>query len=162
MPPRSLSNRDPYWFETATFGGLGIGANMAVRRSLAGTDLFDQRLGRGTLLRIGEESRAFASLIDRGYSIVHVPCAIVVHSSVARDVSLEASSSAAYWLLLFSDSPGHRRDLISFLSRRIRRVPLTWERNPRGAGEIITSGWRSLVKAGVKGLFLFLRTPRNS
>jgi cellulose synthase/poly-beta-1,6-N-acetylglucosamine synthase-like glycosyltransferase len=29
---RALSDQDPHWFEIATFGGLGLGANMALRK----------------------------------------------------------------------------------------------------------------------------------
>ena len=147
---RSLTSRSPLWFEIATFGGLGFGTNMVVRKSVCtGDQLFDVRLGRGTPIRLGEESHAFASLLKRGYSAVHVPQAIVVHPSSPRDVQLEASSSMAYWLLLFVESPDHRGDLLRFLFRRIRRVPLSWDRRPQLPGDIITSGWRVYLRAGL-------------
>jgi glycosyltransferase involved in cell wall biosynthesis len=157
-PPRLLTSRSPLWFEIATFGGLGFGTNMVVRKSLcAGDQLFDVRLGRGTPIRLGEESHAFASLLKRGYSAVHVPQAIVIHPSSPRDVQLEASSSMAYWLLLFVESPDHRGDLLRFLFRRIRRVPLSWDRRPQLPGDIITSGWRVYLRAGLHALQLFAR-----
>ena len=160
-PPRRLSNHDKTWFEIATFGGLGIGANMALRRSsCAGWKIFDERLGRGAPFRIGEESHAFASLIEHGYSAVHVPAAIVVHPVKPRDIATEAKSSVAYWLLLFSEFPNHRLDLLRFLWRRLRRRPLPWPRNPREAGEIISSGWRVRLQAAMAGVLLFLGTPK--
>jgi glycosyltransferase involved in cell wall biosynthesis len=64
---RTLSNHDHHWFEIATFGGLGLGANMAFRRqACADHNFFDERLGRGAPFEIGEESYAFASLLTRG------------------------------------------------------------------------------------------------
>lgn len=51
--PRSLSNKDPEWFGIATFGGLGLGSNMAFRREACiGKKLFDERLGRGAPFEI--------------------------------------------------------------------------------------------------------------
>lgn len=160
-PPRRLSNRDAHWFEIATYGGLGIGANMALRKSsCAGWKVFDERLGRGAPFRIGEESHAFTSLLARGYSAVHVPAAVVVHPFKPLNVAQEAKSSIAYWLLLFSEFPDHRLELIRFLFRRLRRKPLPWPRIPQEAGEIISSGWRVRLQAAMAGVLLFLRTPK--
>jgi glycosyltransferase involved in cell wall biosynthesis len=159
---RYLSNKDPLWFEIATFGGLGFGTNMALRRdACSGWKGFDERLGRGTPLRIAEESHAFASLLSRGYRAAHVPAAIVVHPLKPIDVQQEASSSIAYWLLLFSDFPGHRLDLVRFLIKRVLRRPIPWPRSPQEAGEIINSGWRVYLKAVFNGALLFLRNRRS-
>lgn len=160
-PVRRLSNKDPRWFEIATYGGLGTGSNMALRKSsCGGWRLFDERLGRGAPFRIAEESHAFASLIARGYSAVHVPAAIVVHPFKPLNVAQEAKSSIAYWLLLFSEFPGHRLDLMRFLFRRLRRKPLPWPRVSQDAGEIIRSGWGVRLKAVLAGALIFLRTPK--
>lgn len=160
--PRTLSNLDPLWFETATFGGLGVGNNMALRRSACPDGVaFDVRLGRGAPIRIAEESHAFASLLARGHRAVHVPNAVVVHPLTNGDILARASSSVAYWLLLFVEFPGHRMDLLRFLSRRLRRKPLTWPRNPQAAGDIITSGWRVYLRATFRGALIYLRS-RNS
>ncbi len=161
-PARVLSSQDPQWFEIATFGGLGLGTNMALRKSAcAGWKVFDERLGRGAPFRIAEESHAFASLLSRGYRAVHNPAAIVVHPSKPISVEQEASSSIAYWLLLFFEFPGHRLDLIRFLLRRLRQKPLTWPRNPQAAGEIISSGWRVRLKASLSGTLLYLRSRKS-
>jgi glycosyltransferase involved in cell wall biosynthesis len=160
-PPRSLSKKDPQWFEIATFGGLGVGTNMALRRVFCmGWKVFDERLGRGAPLWIAEESHAFAVLLARGYRAVHVPAAVVIHPMKPRDIELEASTSFAYWLLLFCEFPGHRLDLLQFLLRRLRRKKLTWPRDPQGPGEIINSGWRMYLKAGWAGTMLYLRTRK--
>jgi hypothetical protein len=62
---------------------------------------------------------------------------------------------------LFNEFPEQRMNLLRFILRRIRRQPLDWPRDPQEPGEIVTSGWRVLVKASVKGLWLFLRTPKE-
>jgi O-antigen biosynthesis protein len=161
-PTRFLGSRDPLWFEIANFGGLGYGTNMALRKSSAGPQIFDHRLGRGTPLWIAEESYAFAALIARGYRAAHVPPAIVIHPSKPRDIQREASTSFAYWLLLFFDFPGHRMDLLRFLFRRLLRKKLPWPRDPQEPGEVITSGWRIYVKAGFAGTLLYLRNRKHS
>jgi glycosyltransferase involved in cell wall biosynthesis len=168
MPPtpdqliaRTLSNEDLHWFEIATFGGMGLGANMALRKqACADRRFFDERLGRGAPFEIGEESYAFALLLSRGYRIAYIPSAVVHHPPLTRaSIEHEAETSFSYWLLLFSTFPRQRIDLLGFLIRRLRRKPLDWPRFPQGPGEIMSSGWPLKVKAAWKGLLLFLRTP---
>lgn len=160
---RTLNNRDPQWFEITTFGGMGLGGNMALRRSACKDWMvFDERLGRGAPFHIGEESFAFAGLLQRGYTAAYLPSAVVFHPALRRDpIDFEARNSLAYWLLLFATFPAQRINLLLFLFRRLRRKPLTWPRESQEAGEILTSGWRVLFKAGFKGAWLFLRTPRD-
>jgi glycosyltransferase involved in cell wall biosynthesis len=161
-PLRSVSNQDRLWFEIATFGGLGVGNNMALRRTACMDGaIFDVRLGRGAPIRIAEESHAFASLLASGYRAVHVPAAIVFHPVTPEDIEQEASNSIAYWLLLFAEFPGHRLDLLRFLYKRLRRRPLTWHRNPQTAGKIIMSGWKVYLRAGLRGGMLFLRSWKS-
>jgi glycosyltransferase involved in cell wall biosynthesis len=160
--PINLGSKDPHWFEIATFGGLGLGANMALRRRFcASGNFFDERLGRGAPFEIGEESYAFAWLLSHGYRVAYLPSAVVYHPPIHRHaIEHEARNSITYWLLLFSEFPGQRTSLIRFIVRRLRRKPLDWSREPQEPGEIVTSGWRVLCKAGIEGLWLFLRTPR--
>lgn len=160
--PRSLSNQDSHWFEIATFGGMGLGSNMAVRKAACPGKLFDERLGRGAPFEIGEESCAFASLLSRGYNVVYLPSAVVFHPPLSRtSVEHEARNSITYWLLLFAEFPEQRRNLLRFILRRLRHKPLEWPREPQEPGEIVTSGWRVLLKASAQGLWLFLRTPKQ-
>ena len=161
--PRKLSNQDRQWFEIATFGGMGIGCNMALRRSACvGWTVFDERLGRGAPFHIGEESYAFAGILSHGFTAVYLPSAVVFHPLHKRyPIEFEARNSLAYWLLLFSSFPPQRLNLLRFIVRRIRRKRLDWPRETQEAGEIVTSGWRVLFKAGLKGVWLFLRTPRD-
>lgn len=164
MEPRSLSSQDPHWFEAASFGGVGLGSNMALRRSAcAGFKVFDERLGRGAPFQIAEENYAFAKLLSLGHTAVHVPSAIVYHPRLHRiDIEQEARYSMTYWLLLYSEFPAHRMDLLRFLFARLRRKKLTWPRDPQDAGDIIQSSWLVKLKAGVTGTLLFLRSRKKS
>lgn len=158
--PWRLCNRDPRWFEIAAFGGLGIGTNMALRRSAcAGWNVFDERLGRGAQFEGMEEHYAFVRLLSLGHSAAHVPAAIVFHRSQMRgDIKQEARNQIGYSMLLFSEYPSHRLDLLRFLFRRMRHKPLTWPRDSPDPGEIITSGWRVLLPASFGAALLFFRT----
>lgn len=132
LPSRYVSKEDPLWFEMATFGGLGYGTNMAMRRkSCPNWHPFDERLGRGAAIHIAEESYAFASLLACGYRAAHVCDAAVVHPDKPFRVEEEATASVAYWLTLFAGFPGHRLDLIRFLGKRLLRRELSWPRDPR-------------------------------
>lgn len=160
-PARFLGNKDPQWFEMATFGGMGWGANMAVRKAVCSVwKGFDIRLGRGAPLRIAEESHAFASLLALGYRTAYVPAAVVYHPVKPWDARQEAISSFAYWLLLLCEFPGHRLDLIRFLTRRLRGKSITWPRDPQTPGQIISSGWGVRIKAGFAGTLLYLRSRK--
>lgn len=155
-PTRFLGSGDPLWFERANFGGLGFGTNMALRKSACGGQpIFDERLGRGAPLWIAEESHAFTTLIARGYRAAHVPQAIVIHPSKPRDIQREASTSFAYWLLLFFEFPAHRMDMLRFLSRRLSGRKLPWPRDPQEPGEVLSSGWRVHIKAMLQGTRLY-------
>jgi hypothetical protein len=105
-------NRDhPYWFEMAHFGGIGNGNNMAFRRSLFdGWSGFDTRLGRGAPVASGEEHRALGELIERGWTVVYTPAAIVRHpepctSPERREQHLRSRSDlAAYAVFLLLET----------------------------------------------------------
>ena len=74
------------WFEHANFGGIGQGANLAIRRNVfASWAGFDERLGAGTAIAGAEEHHAFFCLIDRGHRVVYAPAATVYHPSPATD-----------------------------------------------------------------------------
>jgi hypothetical protein len=87
---------------------------------------------------------------------------VVYHPSLSRtSIDREARNSFTYWLLLFSEFHAQRASLVRFLFRRLRGKRLDWPRNPQEPGEIVSSGWRVLLVAGIKGLWLFLRTPKD-
>lgn len=161
--PCSLSNQDAHWIEIAGFGGIGLGANMAFRkRALPIYPFFDERLGRGAPFEISEESYGFAWLLSRGYRVVTLPSAVVYHPPLSRtSIEREARNSFACWLLFLAEFPGQRLNLLRFLIRRLCGKPLDWPRNPQKPGEIVSSGWSVLIPAALKGLWLFIRTPKQ-
>jgi len=160
---RSLSNKDPDWFGIATFGGLGLGSNMAFRRqACVGHQIFDERLGRGAPFEIAEENYAFAFLLSQGYTAVYLPDAIVFHpAGNAPNIRQEARNSIAFSMLLFSEFPRRRLDLLRFLYGRLRKKPLTWPRDTPDPGEIITSGWRVLLQASFDAALLFISARKK-
>ncbi len=163
--PRFINDKTPEWFEIATFGGLGLGSNMALRKSACTIPkVFDERLGRGAPFQIAEENYAFANLLLRGFTAAFIPAATVFHPSLRRSsIEQEARNMVTFWLLLFSEFPRQRLALSRFLIKRLRRKPLAWPRNGQDPGDIINSHWLVKVKATVTGLLLFLRTriPRD-
>ena len=136
---------------------------MAFRRSaLPDGRFFDERLGRGAPFEIAEESYAFVWLLSRGHRVVYVPSAAVHHPPLSRTtIEREARNSFSYWLLLLSEFPQQRPNLIRFLFRRLRGKPLEWPRNTQEPGEIVSSSWHVLIPAAFEGLFLFIRTPKS-
>jgi glycosyltransferase involved in cell wall biosynthesis len=153
-----ISRDHPHWLEIAAFGGLGSGANMAIRKSTCrNRHPFDERLGSGAPFEQGEENFAFAKLIKQGQVAVHVPSAIVYHPEKELELGPFAARSFAFWLLLLEEFPKERGILIQYLWSRIRRVPLPWPRNPQQAGVVISAGWRLYLRAGVQGALLYLR-----
>ena len=161
-PARFLSNEHRQWFEIAAFGGLGIGTNMALRKAAcSGWKVFDERLGRGTQFQGMEEHHAFVHLLSIGYCAVHVPAAVVLHRSQKHgDIKQEACNQIAYSMLLFSEFPRSRVDLLRFLFRRVRRKPLNWPRDTPDPGEIISSGWRVLLPATFRAAVRFFRNRK--
>lgn len=163
LPVRSISAGDPLWFEIATFGGMGLGTGMALRKSACSAwKGFDVRLGRGAPIHIAEEFHAAAALLDLGYRVALAPAAVVRHPFKPLDrehLAREAASSFAYWLLL-SEFPGHRLDLIRFLLRRLRGKALPWPRDSQAPGQIVSSGWKFRIKAGLAGTLLYLRSRK--
>jgi len=161
---RFLDNKNTQWFEITVFGGLGRGCNMAFRRSACKLpNMFDERLGRGAPYRGMEEHFAFAKLLSGNHAAVYVPSATVFHfRSNLMVPSRDARNAVAYVLLLFTEFPQHRLDLLRFLIRRIRRKPLNWKRDAPDPGQLVTSNWLILFKAGISGTLLYLRTRKTA
>ena len=126
------------WFETVTFGGIGLGANMAFRR--AAFDVwagFDERLGYGTPIGGGEEHDAFFRLISAGHRVVYTPAAVVRHPhprtmAEARAKHLRTlASSSAYLTRLFIEAPGFRWATLVATARWLIGASLAECRGPR-------------------------------
>jgi GT2 family glycosyltransferase len=110
---RLLRRTHGEWFEIASFGGVGNGANMAFRRAaLFHVGGFDARLGAGSPLPGCEEHETFMRVIEAGYTAVSDPSAVVFHDGSARDPQRRAAVQFAmafpYMLFLFIEKPGYR------------------------------------------------------
>ncbi len=130
----SLDRANEHWFELANLGGLGIGPNMAFRRSAFEVwDGFDERLGPGTIIHGCEESRAFFSLVERGFHVVYTPAALVLHPSPPpSDLQVRArylntlTASTAYLTLLMVEEPAYRRKTLAIVVAALRRTSRPW------------------------------------
>lgn len=153
-----------FWFETANFGGMGNGMNMAFRsKAFRVWPGFDERLGRGTPIDTCDEHYAFFRLISLGWSVVYSPTAIVYHPfpKTREDVQQwhirNLRSTAAYALFLFFEQPSYRRKVI-IASRewifgkdrtwgRVTNLPTVFRPAPR---------WKELV-AAMTGPYLYAK-----
>jgi cellulose synthase/poly-beta-1,6-N-acetylglucosamine synthase-like glycosyltransferase len=149
------------WFERASFGGVGQGANLAIRRSVfASWPGFDERLGAGRPIVGAEEHHAFFSLIDRGYQVVYTPCASVLHpypATVAgrRDLQrIQLATTSAHLALLLAEHSRYRRHAMMYALQALAGRRRPWRPEPHD-GQLGT--WRT-AWAGVTGLGLYLRT----
>ncbi len=160
---RFLDKNAQSWFEVAAFGGLGIGTNMSLRKSECRlSEMSDERLGRGAPYYGMEEHDAFTQLLSQGYCAVHIPAAVVHHTSQNQlDLKKEARSLFAYSMLLYSEFPSNRGDLLRFLFRRMRHRPLTWAGNSPDPGDVVKSNWWVLLKASLSGAVLYLQTRKK-
>ena len=154
-----LDRQNPYWFEIASFGGMGLGGNMALRRRAfefwAG---FDERLGRGAVISGCEEHFAFAQLVENGYAIIFTPGAVVRHPrpATAEDLKIvqrrDYPSGAAYAVLLLVESR-HRWKILKYLLLGQLGIHRGWQ----GPSKPLAPRWR-IVLACLPAPFLYLRS----
>jgi len=129
---RVVANTDEDWFEVTNFGGVGNGANIAVRRTAFGVwPGFDERLGAGRLLASSEEHNAFFKLVRLGFRVVSTPHALVFHDASAssrssRKRSLQATYGAAYLLLLVIEERGYRWRALRYGLEALVRKRRSW------------------------------------
>jgi len=166
---RLTFDRDtPDWFERANFGGVGLGMNMAFRRSVFEVwPGFDERLGRGTVLGAAEEHHAFFSLIDRGFRVVYTPHALVHHPTPASEEELRArylrslASAAGYMTLLFFEAPRYRSRTAKYAVRALRGKARLWRGQGASKSRSLVARWRLLL-AALRGSTLYFRSRIKS
>jgi cellulose synthase/poly-beta-1,6-N-acetylglucosamine synthase-like glycosyltransferase len=148
------------WFERANFGGIGQGANLAIRRSvLTSWPGFNERLGAGTPIFGAEEHHAFFSLIDRGYRVVYTPSASVLHPYPAtaeeRDKLRlsQVATTAAYLALLLTEESRYRRHTARYALQALGGRRRRWRPE---ASDPQLSAW-STATASITGLGLYLQ-----
>ncbi len=155
-----LDKNSEDWFARANFGGLGIGCNMAFRRSA--WDIwpgFDARLGRGAPIAGWEEHFAFFELIEKGYRVVHAPLSAVRHGEpktmieVRRAYLRALGAVSAYMTMLFAEFPRHRRALWNFCIAGLKRTPRRW-RPRRQMAQRLAPRWLSVLRL-MSGPFVY-------
>jgi glycosyltransferase involved in cell wall biosynthesis len=166
-----LDRSQPLWFEMASFGGIGNGNNMAVRRRVFdGWSGFDERLGRGAFLPSCEEHRAFAQLIEHGHAVIYTPEAVVRHPvpttvDERREQFLRSRSDlAAYAVFLFCTTQ-HRGRVLKYVAQAALGTRRTWRFHTEAVPAHFVSRWR-LLKAYLSGASRcvrgLMRTTRRS
>jgi cellulose synthase/poly-beta-1,6-N-acetylglucosamine synthase-like glycosyltransferase len=147
------------WFERANFGGVGQGANLAIRRSVfAWWAGFDERLGKGAAMAGAEEHHAFFCLIDRGYRVVYTPAATVHHASPATDAEArrlrlrQLQTTSAHFALLLTEEKRYRWRAAKYGLQAIAGRPATWRTEARAPLPGL-----AIARARVAGIASYLR-----
>lgn len=133
-PSRIVVDRTtPSWLERANFGGIGIGTNMALRRSIFRTwSGFDPRLGRGTLMYGNDENYAFFQLVSQGYHAVYTPEAAVFHplpetiDELRTELLNDFAAQTAYFAMLLFEERGYRGPLLKYAVEGLRGARRNW------------------------------------
>lgn len=157
---REFDRSVPEWFEMANFGGIGIGPNMAFRRSAFDTwSGFCELLGPGTPMLMAEEPYAFFSLIDQGHRVVYTPDSVVRHPYPQNMADLRArrrremAASTGYATFLLLEEPRYRLRTLKYLLEAVRRSPRKW-RNVAQSHPRVVSAW-STIGALMAGPFRY-------
>jgi cellulose synthase/poly-beta-1,6-N-acetylglucosamine synthase-like glycosyltransferase len=124
----------PAWFERTNFGGVGIGVNMAFRRTLFESGWgFRESLGLGPAAAIlGEEHYAFFTLVRDGHTVAYLPEAVVHHDYPATMSELRRlrarilRGGAAYMTMLLVEESEYRRDTLRYLREAARGARRNW------------------------------------
>ena len=158
--PYRVSRATPSWFEMAHFGGVGIGPNMAFRRSLFERGWgFREDLGPADGLP-GEEHFAFFSLIRDGHVIAYVPESVVHHDVPPTMAALDrrrrrmACGGAAYLVMLIVEERDSRVAAMRYAWSALRGERRRWRPTP--AQQPLVSR-RRMAAVPVLGLLLYLR-----
>jgi glycosyltransferase involved in cell wall biosynthesis len=150
--PFEVSRQTAHWFERANFGGIGDG-NFALRRSVFDWwNGFNEMIGRGMPIDIGEEHYAFFQLIEKGYTVSYRPQAIVFHPDAPSDPAQSLhnlSQDLAYAALLARRHPRYIPTIGNFLVQGAIGRRRTWRNWDHGPRELASLGQtlRALAKA---------------
>ena len=116
----SFDRTESAWLARLHFGAIGVGANLAVRRSaFERHGLFRESLGRGAPIA-GDENYYLLTLVESGETVVNEPTARVFHPPQPMERLRELQRSRiAYLLYILVTRPKLRWLLItSLISRR--------------------------------------------
>lgn len=160
----AVDRQNPDWFALVNFSGMGNEANMAFRRSAF--DLwpgFNERLGRGTIMQAAEGSHALFSLVVRGYRAIYCPQAVVRHPFPRSMAQLrtrhlrELAAATAYFTMLFTEEPSHRRATLRYVLEALRGAQRPWRKLAPGLRPCIVPRWRKYL-AYLSGPLLYARS----
>jgi cellulose synthase/poly-beta-1,6-N-acetylglucosamine synthase-like glycosyltransferase len=155
----AIDDTTPDWFERASFGGIGQGANLAIRRCLPGWAGFDARLGGGTRMGGAEEHHALFGLVDRGYRVVYSPAARVHHpypdtAAEIRTLRLrQLESAGAHLAFLVAEERRYRWRAARYGLQALAGRPRAWRTQPPGR----PLGRWDTARAGVRGIGVYVR-----
>ncbi|MGC2423849.1 MAG: glycosyltransferase [Nitrospirota bacterium] len=151
------------WYGLTNLGGVGLGANISVRRSVFnGWQGFDERLGAGAHISGHEELKAFFELVDRGFRLVYAPRSVVRHAfphsieELRRRGLRAVEASAAYLTLLLFEQPAYRRETWDYIKGKLVRIKPLY-RPEATSGNPLAPGYRILL-ARIKGVLLYFAT----
>lgn len=165
----------PSWLERANFGGIGVGTNMALRRSIfARWPGFDPRLGRGTRMYGNGENHAFFKLVASGYRAIYTPDAVTFHpipetlSELRTEHLNDFAAQTAYLAMLLFEESGYRASFLKYTIERIWGKRRSW-RVQAAAGDYRKVAKLSFIQVAMavpRGLNQYLLTrmllPRGS
>lgn len=157
---RTVDQTTPDWFGMANFGGLGLGSNFLVRRSvLDKVGGFDERLGRGAALGCSEENDLLFRIIDAGYAVATCSQSVVQHPAPKREADREVfrsvAASTVMVAMLAIEHPSHLTRLVRYLIGAIFRRPQPWRERPaRLFGNMAAK--RTIYSALLAGPFIYL------
>ena len=174
--PTSISIEDANWFEAACFGGIGIGPNLSIRKSIFSEWTgFCERLGLGTSILGNEEGYAFLELIRLGYTIKYASGALVTHpvpmperTILQRRYHTNLAASTAFLLMLIFEESGCRWRALKYLLGKLGKISTLWSRGKRPQGARLIPGWHvTLARASgllcySRSLATLVRNKRNS
>ena len=143
--PRLVDSDTEHWFEICNFGGIGHGANIAVRRSAFDEwSGFHEALGLGTTIPGSEEHHACFQLVAAGHRIAYSPKAVIEHPYPGTMQGLEAAhlrtltGFAGHVTLLLVEEPSYRGRMVRFLWGAVRGSSRPWRTSPsRGAARLV-------------------------
>ena len=159
----TIDRSTPRWFERANFGEIGIGPNMAFRRSLIERGWrFQEPLGVGSAIPGCEEHRAFSDAIANGYAAVYLPDAVVRHGGrlspqdARRRRRRLLRASVAYGIMLAVEQPGARRLVLRHYAAALRHRGGVPAAGPRRNSPHETVDWIGIAVAIVSGPALYV------
>lgn len=165
-PTRTVIDRTttPHWFEMANFGGIGIGTNMAFRRSAdcPVDEVFPVALDRGAPLDQGGDNYAFFAVLSRGHRVVYTPAAVVRHpyprtaEDLRRKHARDLAASVAYTLYLFAHASAYRWRIVAYLLGALRGRRRPWRPVTHGLLKEVAGADR--VIAILRGIAMYLRS----